>query len=98
MLQDGVSYLNEIAEDLVNNIRSTIDLCINQTSFETNKILKILAVITSMSVIPSAVGVLLGMNLLDVPYSASLWEVVLVLVISMSFVSYVFIKLGWLKA
>ncbi len=97
VLQDGVSYLNEIAEDLVNNIHSTIDLYINQTSFETNKILKILAVITSMSVIPSAVGGLLGMNLLDVPYSGYLWEVVLVLVISMSFVTYVFVKLGWLK-
>ena len=97
VLQDGVSYLNEIADDLINTIRSTIDLYINQTSFETNKILKILAVITSMSVIPSAIGGLLGMNLLDVPYAASLWEVVLVLVISMSFVTYVFIKLGWLK-
>jgi Mg2+ and Co2+ transporter CorA len=97
VLQDGVSYLNEIAGDLVDNIRSTIDLYINQTSFETNKILKILAVITSMSVIPSAVGGLLGMNLLDVPYAAYLWEVVLMLVISMSFVTYVFIKLGWLK-
>ncbi|MDA4134653.1 MAG: ion transporter [Thaumarchaeota archaeon] len=97
VLQDGVSYLNEIADDLINTIRSAIDLYINQTSFETNKILKILAVITSMSVIPSAIGGLLGMNLLDVPYAASLWEVVLVLVISMSFVTYVFIKLGWLK-
>ena len=68
MLQDEVSYLNEIADDLVGNLRSTIDLYINQTGFETNRILKILAVITSMAVIPSAVGGLLGMNLLDVPY------------------------------
>jgi Mg2+ and Co2+ transporter CorA len=97
VLQDGVTYLNEIAEDLIDNLRSIIDLYINQTSFETNKILKILAVITSMSVIPSAVGGLLGMNLLDVPYDAYLWEVVLVLVIVMSFVTYVFVKLGWLK-
>jgi len=97
VLQDGVSYLNEIAEDLIDNLHSIIDLYINQTSFETNKILKILAVITSMSVIPSAVGGLLGMNLLDQPYGAYLWEVVLVLVIVMSFVTYVFVKLGWLK-
>jgi Mg2+ and Co2+ transporter CorA len=97
VLQDGVSYLNEIAEDLIENLHSIIDLYINQTSFETNKILKILAVITSMSVIPSAVGGLLGMNLLDTPYAADLWEVVLVLVIVMSFVTYVFVKLGWLK-
>ena len=50
-----------------------------------------------MSVIPSAVGGLLGMNLLDKPCAAYLWEVALVLVIVMSFVTYVFVKLGWLK-
>jgi Mg2+ and Co2+ transporter CorA len=97
VLQDGVSYLNKIAEGLIENLHSIIDLYINQTSFETNKILKILAVITRMSVIPSAVGGLLGMNLLDMSYTAYLWDVILVLVIVMSFVTYVFVKLGWLK-
>jgi Mg2+ and Co2+ transporter CorA len=98
VLQDEVSYLNEIAADIIGNLRSTIDLYINQTGFETNRILKILAVITSMAVIPTAVSGLLGMNLLDVPYTADLWEVVLVIVITMTFVTYVFIRLGWLKS
>lgn len=96
-LRDEVTYLNEIADDLSENIRSLIDLYINQTSYETNRILKILAVITSIGVIPSAIGGLLGMNLLDVPYAADLWQVVLVLAIAMAFVSYTFIKLGWLR-
>jgi Mg2+ and Co2+ transporter CorA len=72
-------------------------LYINQTSFETNKILKILAVVTVISVIPSAVGGLIGTNLLDVPYPAYLWQLSLVIGVSMTLVTYTFIKLGWLK-
>lgn len=98
VLQDGAVYLNEIADDVLENLRSIIDLYINETSFETNRILKILAVITAISVIPSAVSGLLGTNLLDVPYGANLWQVVFIIGIVMSFVTYTFYKLGWLKS
>jgi Mg2+ and Co2+ transporter CorA len=97
VLQDDATYLNEAASNLVDNIRYIIDLYINYSSFETNKILKILAVITSISVIPTAVGGLLGENLLNVPFPVYLWQVVLMIAISMVMVTYVFIKLGWLK-
>jgi Mg2+ and Co2+ transporter CorA len=97
ILQDSAIYLNEISHDLIENLRSIIDLYINQTSFETNKILKILAVVTTIGVIPSAAGGLLGTNLLDVPFGAYLWELSLITGITMSFVAYTFIKLGWLK-
>jgi hypothetical protein len=39
----------------------------------------------------------LGMNLLDVPYTFDLWQIVVVIVFSMAFVGYCFIKLGWLR-
>ncbi len=97
VLQQGAAYLNEIADDLTENLQSIIDLYINQTSFETNRILKILAVITSISVIPSAIGGIMGMNLLDMPYGAYLWQVAFIISITMTFAAYVFIKLGWLK-
>jgi Mg2+ and Co2+ transporter CorA len=97
LLQDAATYLNEIADDLMGNLKSIIDLYINQTSFETNKILKVLAVITSISVIPSSIGGLIGMNLLDAPYGAYLWQVVFMTGIIMSFTTYVFYRLGWLK-
>jgi len=48
-------------------------------------------------VIPSAVGGLIGTNLLDMPYHAYLWQVSLVIGISMPLATYTFIKLGWLK-
>ena len=97
VLQDGVTYLTEIADDLDGNLTSLIDLYINQTSFETNRILKILAVITSVGVIPAAVGSLLGTNLLDTPFQAYLWQITTVVVFGMVFAVYVFVKLGWLK-
>jgi len=97
VLQDGAGYLNELSHDLIDNLRTIIELYINQTSFETNRILKILAVITSISVIPSAVGGLIGTNLIDVPYGAYLWQVSFIIGVSMTLVTYTFIKLGWLK-
>ncbi len=97
VLQETALYLNEIADDLIGNLRSIIDLYINQTAFETNRILKVLAVITAIAVIPSALGGILGMNLLDVPFHAYLWQLVMVIAIIMLFMSYVFTKLGWLK-
>jgi Mg2+ and Co2+ transporter CorA len=97
LLQEGAGYLNEVSHNLIDNLRTIINLYINQTSFETNRILKILAVITAISVIPSAIGGLMGTNLLDVPYSAYLWQLSLIIGVSMTLVTYTFIKLGWLK-
>jgi Mg2+ and Co2+ transporter CorA len=97
VLQSSAAYLNEMSHDLLDNLRSIIDLYINQTSFEANRILKILAVVTSISVIPTAISGLLGTNLLGVPFGAYLWQVSLVIAIAMAFTAYAFIKLGWLK-
>ncbi len=58
----------------------------------------ILAVITSLAVIPAALTGVLGTNLLGEPYQAELWQLVLVTAISMTFVGYCFYKLGWLKS
>jgi magnesium transporter len=97
VLLDSAGYLSEIAHDLIENLRSNIDLYINQTSFEANKILKILAVITALSVVPTAVSGLLGTNMVDVPYGATLWQLSFVVGVCVSFIAYSFVKLGWLK-
>jgi Mg2+ and Co2+ transporter CorA len=75
VLQSSAAYQDEISHDLLDNLRSIINLYINQTSFEANRILKILAVVTSISVIPTAISGLLGTNLLGVPFGAYLWQV-----------------------
>jgi Mg2+ and Co2+ transporter CorA len=96
-LQDEVSYLNDIGDDVVERLHNLIDLHINQSSYETNRVLKILAVITALAIIPSAIGGILGMNLLDVPYRFELWQIAIVISFSMAFVGYCFVKLGWLR-
>ena len=96
-LQDETSYLSDIADDVLDGVHTLIELYINQSSFETNRILKILAVITAFSIIPSAVGSALGMNLLDVPYPFDLWQIVTVIGFLMAFIAYCFVKLGWLR-
>jgi Mg2+ and Co2+ transporter CorA len=97
LLLDETEFLNEIAVALGDRIQSLIDLYINQETFETNRILKILAVITSVAVIPAVVSGIFGQNLLGQPYGLELWQVVLAIGLSMSFVVYCFIKLGWLR-
>lgn len=97
VLHDSAEYLDQMAHDLIENLRSIIDLYINQTSFEANKILKILAVITAISVVPTAISGLLGANMLDTPYGATLWQLSFVIGVCVTFVAYMFVKLGWLK-
>ncbi len=96
-LQEETAYMNDIADDIVGNLRTLIDLYINQSSFETNRILKILAVISVLAIIPAVLTGLLGTNLLGQPYRLDLWQLVMVVLIAMSFVGYCFVKLGWLK-
>jgi Mg2+ and Co2+ transporter CorA len=97
ILQADAQMLNELADDLSDNLQSLIDLYINQEAFETNRVLKILAVITSLAIIPAAVSGVLGENLLDAPFNAQLWQVLLGTGIAMVFALYCFIKVGWLK-
>jgi len=49
-------------------------------------------------VIPSAVSGILGTNLIDVPYGATLWQLTFIITAAMSFVAYTFVKMGWLKS
>jgi Mg2+ and Co2+ transporter CorA len=97
VLQNEATYLNEVAQNLKDNLMSVVNLYINRTSFETNRILKILAVISSIAVIPTTIGGLLGENLVGTPFPIELWEIVGLTAILMSLVAYMFIKLGWLK-
>jgi Mg2+ and Co2+ transporter CorA len=97
VLAEEAQFLDETADDLSERVQSLIDLYINQESFETNRVLKILAVITSLAVIPAVVSGILGQNLLGQPFDAQLWQVVAGIALASSFVLYCFFKLGWLR-
>lgn len=93
-LVDESHYLELVSQDVLDNLHSLIDVYINQSSFDTNRVLKVLAVITAIAIIPSTIGGLLG---IDGPYDFILWQVLLATVLSMVFALYCFLKLGWLR-
>jgi len=96
ILLDEATYLYETAQNARENLLSLIDLYINTTSYEMNKVMRIIAVITCLGIIP-AVGGLLGSNLIGNPWGIHLWEVFAIIGAIMLGMGWVFYRLGWLK-
>jgi Mg2+ and Co2+ transporter CorA len=95
-LNDEASYLHETASNARDALLSLIDLHINTTSYETNKVMRIIAVITSLGIIPALMG-LLGSNIAGNPWDIQLWQVFTLLGIIMVVMLWIFYRLGWLK-
>jgi len=98
ILRDEATYLYETAQNARENLISLIDLYMNTTSHQTNKVMRVIAIITCLAVIPTLIGGLMGMNLIDVPWPVYLWQVVLVIGSAMVWTTWVFYKLGWFKS
>jgi len=96
ILTDEATYLHETATNSRDNLQSLVDLYINTTSFETNKVMRIIAVITSLGIIPAALG-LLGSNILGNPWNIELWQVYYILFLFMLVMGWVFYRMGWLR-
>jgi Mg2+ and Co2+ transporter CorA len=96
ILMDQAEYLHETASNARDNLQSLIDLYINTTSFETNKVMRVIAVITCLGIIPAIIG-LLGSNIAGNPWNIQLWQVFGVLGTLMLVMGWIFYRLGWLK-
>jgi Mg2+ and Co2+ transporter CorA len=96
ILMDEAAYLHETASNARDSLLSLIDLYINTTSYETNKVMRVIAVITSLGIIPAIMG-LLGSNILGNPWNIHLWQVFSVLGVLMVALGWIFYRLGWLK-
>jgi Mg2+ and Co2+ transporter CorA len=66
-------------------------------SFEMNKILKLLAIVTFLGLIPSIVGGMLGMNLAGNPWPVTLGQVAFCVGMAGATALYVFAMKGWLR-
>ncbi|MFH1038431.1 MAG: CorA family divalent cation transporter [PVC group bacterium] len=91
-LSDESAYLYEISDNTRERIVSLIDLSINTVSLNMNRVMRMLAVITCLGLIPSIAGGLLGMNLTGNPWRASIYEVSLLLLMAMLVAFYLFWK------
>lgn len=96
ILSDEAEYLHETASYARDNLQSLVDLHINTNSFETNKVMRIIAVITCLGIIPAMMG-LLGSNIAGNPWDIQLWHVFVIVGIVMAALGWVFWRLGWLK-
>jgi len=90
-------YLLETAENIKESLISLIELHINTVSYDMNRVMKVIAVITCLAVIPSIIGGLLGVNLLDQPYDLTIGEVFFLVSSLMILGIYIFYKMDWLQ-
>jgi Mg2+ and Co2+ transporter CorA len=96
ILTDEATYLHETASNARDNLLSLIDLYINTNSYEMNRVMRVIAVITSLSIIPAILG-LLGSNIAGNPWDIQLWQVFIGLGTTMLAIGWVFYRMGWLK-
>ncbi len=104
---DAVPFLRELADtadylyETVNNVRegvlSLIELHLNVVSFEMNRVMRVLAVVSVLGLIPAVVGGLFGMNLADNPWPFTLPQVTFVVCFAMVTSLYFFVVKGWLR-
>lgn len=96
ILLDEAIYLHETASNVRDNLLSLVDLFINNNSYETNKVMRAIAVITSLGIIPAVMG-LLGSNIAGNPWNIQLWQVFGLLGMFMLVMGWIFYRMGWLK-
>lgn len=90
-------YMYETAQNIKDSLISLIELHINTVSYDMNRVMKVIAVITCLAVIPSIAGGLLGVNLIDQPYPLKITEIFLIVFSLMLIGLYAFYKMDWLR-
>jgi Mg2+ and Co2+ transporter CorA len=96
-LIDRCSLLSDNAQHVSDSFAWMVDFYLNTTSFSMNRVMKILAVLTALTMVPAIVGGLLGMNLIGNPWPATLLQMVTIVGLVMVLTAWVYFNLGWLK-
>jgi Mg2+ and Co2+ transporter CorA len=78
-------------------LQSLVDLRLNVSSFQMNRVMRLLALLTALALIPATIGGLLGMNLNDAPYYGTLPQIAFGVGVAMMLSLYIFAIKGWLK-
>jgi Mg2+ and Co2+ transporter CorA len=94
---EQADYLHETVEKAHEQLLTLLDLHLNIASYGVNRFMRLLAVVSSLALIPTIVGGLLGMNLLGNPWPATLAQVAFGTFILMLCVLYAFLAKGWLR-
>ena len=96
-LAEEADYLYETADNLRESVLSLIELHINIAAYQTNRFMRLVAIVSTLALIPAIVGGLLGMNLGDGPWPVTLAQVAFGTLMLILGVLYTFMAKGWLR-
>ncbi len=97
LLSDDAEDLYAAIDDVREGLAALVDLRLNVSSFQMNKVMRLLALLTALALIPSVAGGLLGMNLAGSPWEASLAQVAFGVAAGMALSLYIFAVKGWMR-
>ncbi len=102
--RDFLRHLAEEGEDLLQTARelresvvSLIDLHMNVASFEMNKVMRVLAIVSVLGLVPAVVVGVLGMNVEGSPWPLTMPQVCFGISMGMLFCLYAFFVKGWIR-
>jgi Mg2+ and Co2+ transporter CorA len=96
-LAESADFLYETVVNTREGLLSVIDLHLNVVSFEVNRVMRVLAVVSVLGLIPAVIGGLFGMNLSDNPWPFTLPQVAFGVCLGMVLCLYLFLVKGWLR-
>lgn len=96
-LRTDAEYLYETVINLRDEAVSVLELHLNIVSFDLNRVMRVLAVVSVLGLIPAVIGGLFGMNLIDNPWPFTLPQVAFAVCFGMVLCIYFFFVKGWLR-
>jgi Mg2+ and Co2+ transporter CorA len=96
-LIEEADYLYETVDNIRESVLSLIELHIDIAAHDTNRFMRLLAIVTTLALIPAVVGGLLGMNLSEAPWPVTLGQVAFGTLVLTLGVLYTFMAKGWLR-
>jgi Mg2+ and Co2+ transporter CorA len=96
-LSTMVEYLYDTVVNVRDEVVSVIELHLNIVSFDMNRVMRVLAVVSVLGLIPAVIGGLFGMNLVDNPWPFTLPQVAFGVSFGMVLCLYFFFVKGWLR-
>jgi Mg2+ and Co2+ transporter CorA len=96
-LAEEADFLYETIDNTREAVLSLIDLHINVAAHGTNRFMRLVAIMSTLALIPAIFGGLLGMNLGDAPYPVTLGQVAFGTLVLMLGILYAFMAKGWLR-
>lgn len=96
-LAGSAAYLYDTVMNLREEVLSVIELHLNVVSFDMNRVMRVLAVVSVLGLVPAVIGGLFGMNLVDNPWPFTLPQVAFAIGFSMLLGLYLFFIKGWLR-